>query len=248
MRCEVDVGSYRPVSAPPRLLELQALDSTIDRLGVRRGQLEGAAELAEARTALEQAEARLGELKLTLDAVSREQRRLESDIDSLQRKVDAERARLYDGSVANPKELQSIEHEVQGILSRKSRIEDQLLERMEEREELEGKVPGAEAEASTARAHVAQIESTTARELVEVTRQLEERAGEREAVASGFEPEVLDLYEDLRRQKHGVGAAALVNGVCQGCHQQLSPVYLDRLKRTDGVWRCEHCRRILIVP
>lgn len=236
------------MTAPPKLLELQALDSSIDRLGNRRSHLEGAAELAEAQSALGQAEARLGELKLSLDAATREQRRLESDIDSLQRKVDAERARLYDGSVANPKELQSIEHEVQGILGRKSRIEDQLLERMQEREDLEGRVPGAEAEAATARDRITELESTTARELVDVTRELEERAGERQAVASGLDAELMDLYEDLRRQKKGVGAAALANGVCQGCHQQLSPVYLERLKRTDGVWRCEHCRRILIVP
>lgn len=236
------------MSAPPELLELQSLDSTIDRLGGRRNKLEGAAELADARLALERAETGLGELKLSLDATSREQRRLESDIDSLQRKLDAERARLYDGSVANPKELQSIEHEVQGILSRKSRIEDQLLERMEEREELEGQVPGAEAEATAARERITQLESTTARELVDVSRQLEERVRERAAASAGIDPELLDLYEDLRRQKQGVGAAALVDGVCQGCHQQLSPVYLDRLKRNDGIWRCEHCRRILIVP
>ena len=234
------------MSAPLKLLELQALDTTIDRLGTRRNLLEGAAELADARLALERAEAGLGELKLTLDATAREQRRLESDVDSLQRKVDAERARLYDGSVANPKELQSIEHEVQGILSRKSRIEDQLLERMEEREELEGRVPSAEAEATAARERITLLESTTARELVDVGRQLEERVREREAAAADVDPELLDLYEDLRRQKQGVGAAALVGGVCQGCHQQLSPVYLDRLKRNDGIWRCEHCRRILI--
>ena len=234
------------MSAPLKLLELQALDTTIDRLGTRRNLLEGAAELADARLALERAEAGLGELKLTLDATAREQRRLESDVDSLQRKVDAERARLYDGSVENPKELQSIEHEVQGILSRKSRIEDQLLERMEEREELEGRVPSAEAEATAARERITLLESTTARELVDVGRQLEERVREREAAAADVDPELLDLYEDLRRQKQGVGAAALVGGVCQGCHQQLSPVYLDRLKRNDGIWRCEHCRRILI--
>src|SRR5439155_1232237 len=129
--------------------------------------------------------------------------------DSLQRKVDAERARLYDGSVANPKELQSIEHEVQGILSRKSRIEDQLLERMEEREELEGRVPGAEAEATAARERIALLESTTARELVHVSRQLEDRVREREAAAAEIDPELLVLYGDLRRQKQGGGAAAL---------------------------------------
>ena len=56
----------------------------------------------------------------------------------------------------------------------------------------------------------------------------------------------LELYEDLRRQKKGIGAAALVDGVCQGCHEQLSAVQLDKLKRIDGVRRCEHCRRILV--
>ena len=58
--------------------------------------------------------------------------------------------------------------------------------------------------------------------------------------------ELLGLYEDLRRQKRGVGAAALTDSVCQACHQQLSHVYLDRLRHSEGVRRCEYCRRILI--
>ena len=37
-----------------------------------------------------------------------------------------------------------------------------------------------------------------------------------------------------------------VDGVCQGCHQRLSPLELDRLKRSPGLRRCEYCRRILI--
>ena len=42
-------------------------------------------------------------------------------------------------------------------------------------------------------------------------------------------------------------AVALVDGVCQGCHEQLSAVERDRLKRAEGPKRCEHCRRILII-
>jgi predicted nucleic acid-binding Zn-ribbon protein len=57
---------------------------------------------------------------------------------------------------------------------------------------------------------------------------------------------LFELYEDLRRTKKGVGAAAMVDGVCQGCHEQLSSVELDKLKRSTGVKRCEHCRRILV--
>ncbi|MDH4113305.1 MAG: C4-type zinc ribbon domain-containing protein, partial [Actinomycetota bacterium] len=71
--------------------------------------------------------------------------------------------------------------------------------------------------------------------------------GQRAAIAAEIEPDVLELYEDLRRQKKGIGAAALVDGVCQACHEQLSAVELDRVKRAEGVRRCEHCRRILVV-
>ncbi len=72
------------------------------------------------------------------------------------------------------------------------------------------------------------------------------RTGERETIAPDIDPEVLELYEDLRRQKKGIGAAALVDGVCQGCHEKLSAMELDKLKRSEDLKRCEYCRRILV--
>ncbi|GBC86527.1 hypothetical protein HRbin12_00520 [bacterium HR12] len=38
-----------------------------------------------------------------------------------------------------------------------------------------------------------------------------------------------------------------MDGVCQACHEKLSALELDRLKHTEGVGRCEHCRRILVL-
>jgi predicted nucleic acid-binding Zn-ribbon protein len=35
--------------------------------------------------------------------------------------------------------------------------------------------------------------------------------------------------------------------VCQGCHEKLSAMERDKLKRGEGVKRCEYCRRILII-
>ncbi|HEY2803324.1 MAG TPA: C4-type zinc ribbon domain-containing protein, partial [Actinomycetota bacterium] len=69
---------------------------------------------------------------------------------------------------------------------------------------------------------------------------------QRDGLAAGIDGELLELYEDLRSQKRGVGVAALVDGVCQGCHQKLSAMELDRLKKTSGIKRCEYCRRILV--
>ncbi len=244
--------SVQPEPAPPAvrsldpLLALQGVDLAIDRLVARLSQLEAQAELRGARERASETEERVGALKLAIDDVATQQRRFENDIDSIERKIDAERKRLFDGSVANPKELQAIEHEVASLLDRKGRMEDLALEQMERREELEGRLGPTEGEASDTRARLAEIESTSARELVESEAALAERRTQRAAIASGIDPEVLELYEDLRRQKKGVGAAALVDGVCQGCHQKLSPVYLDRLKRDPGIRRCEYCRRILV--
>jgi uncharacterized protein len=230
-----------------RLLELQELDLAIDRLRARLAQLESGQEVGVARQALSEAEARLGELRLQIDEVSREQGRMESDVDSLQRKKDAERTRLYDGSVANPKELQSIEHEVANLARRKESKEDELLERMERLEELESGLGKAEGETAEARRRLAEIEEGSGNELVEIERALQQDADERGALTSQLDEKLLTLYEDLRPQKKGVAAVALEAGVCQGCHQKLSAVYLDRLKRDEGIRRCEYCRRILVL-
>jgi predicted nucleic acid-binding Zn-ribbon protein len=229
-----------------RLLELQELDLSITRLDARRSELEGGEDLRMARTRAAETEARVGEIQLALDSVANEQRRLEGDIDSIQRKIDAERARLYDGTVANAKELQSIEAEVEGLRGRKSRLEDELIDQMERREDMETRLKPLEAEAAEARQRRAEIEEGSAREFVEVEKALGERHAERQAMLPEFGEDVLDLYDDLRLQKKGIGAAALVDGVCQACHQKLSPMYLDRLKREPGIRRCEYCRRILI--
>jgi len=75
---------------------------------------------------------------------------------------------------------------------------------------------------------------------------LAETRSERDALAPELAEELLELYEDLRGQKKGVGAAAIVDGVCQACHEKLSALELDHLKHTDGVKRCEYCRRIVV--
>ena len=230
-----------------RLLEIQDLDLAIDRLEARRRDLEAGTDVAEARRRAELAEERVGELRLALDSVVREQSRLETEADSLAQKMDAEQRRLYDGSVANPKELGAIQNEVANLRQRKARVEDDVLAQMERREDLEARLPQLEAELAEARTRQGEIESASEREMGEIAGAVEARRGEREALVPAVDEELLDLYEDLRSAKKGIGVARLEDGVCQGCHQKLSALELDRIKRAQGVRRCEYCRRILVI-
>jgi hypothetical protein len=230
-----------------RLLELQELDSGVDRLHARREELESGSLLRETRTKMEELEDQVGELRLALDSVRQEQTRLETEVGSLDAKIGSEEKRLFDGSVANPKELESIQHEIEGLKNRKSRVEDELLGQMERREEMEAKLPTLEEQLGESRKTLEDLETSSEREIEEIGVTLEKRAGEREAITPELDEELLDLYEDLRASKKGVGAAALIDGVCQGCHQKMSPLELDRLKKAEGLRRCEYCRRILVV-
>ena len=230
-----------------RLLELQELDLTVDRLVARREELESGTALRESRLRTEQLEEQVGELGLALDSVRSEQTRLETEVASLEAKIGAEERRLFDGSVANPKELESIQAEVGGLKNRKGRVEDELLGQMERRAEMEDRLPALEEQMAEARRVIDDLETSSEREVEDIGVSLEKHAGERAALVAELDGELLDLYEDLRASKKGVGAAALVDGVCQGCHQKLSPLELDRLKRVEGLRRCEYCRRILVV-
>jgi uncharacterized protein len=241
------VSGDQAVRGLDRILELQELDLATDRLEARRKELESGEDLRAARERMNATEERVGELRLALDSVAQEQKRLETEVSSLDSKIAAEERRLYDGSVANPKELESIQHEIEALRRRKSIIEDQVLIQMERREEMETRLPGLEAELAEARDRLTEIGGSEAAELESIGRALAERTAERAALLPQIDEELLELYEDLRAQKRGVGAAALEDGVCQGCHQKLSPLELESIKRSEGIRRCAYCRRILVL-
>lgn len=240
------VGSVGYPCRVDPLLELQRIDTAILRLERRRSEIESGKEAAAARAAAEAAESALGEIRLAVDEVARDQSRIEHEVDSLAAKIEAEQRRLYDGSISVPKELEALQHEIAGLNERKARLEDELLGLMERREELDARAAVADGGLVEARARLDGLLADSASELERIAGDLEGLAGERGPAAAVVDAELLELYEELRAAKHGVGAAALVDGTCQACNERLSAMELDRLRKAEGVKRCEHCRRILI--
>ena len=235
------------MTATEHLLDLQQLDLTIDRLRSRAAALSSGAEVATARGTADADEAHLGELRLQLDALERDAGKVEHEIDSLTQKSAAEEQRMSSGAVANARELDAIGHEIANLKRRITDREDELLAIMERRETVERAVKDAEATATVSRTRAEEAEASSEKELTTVESELQQRESERPQVASTIHPDTLELYEDLRPQKKGVGAAALVGDVCQGCHEQLSAAELDRVRHTDDIPRCEYCRRILVL-
>jgi predicted nucleic acid-binding Zn-ribbon protein len=238
-----------PLEQQRMLLELQTHDSAIDRLTHQRAALPEHARLEQLATNLAAIDQLIAERHGELATVSREQTRLEDDIEMVRRKAETEEARAISGRVTSPKELTSIQEEVGSLQRRKGALEDDLLERMERRETLDAEL----AELSGRRDGVSgeQAEVTKARDeaTAEIDRELEVQRSARQLLAPGIAPELLKLYEQIRARQGGIGAGALVGSACQGCRTTLSRVDVNALRELppERVKRCEHCRRILVV-
>jgi predicted nucleic acid-binding Zn-ribbon protein len=238
-----------PLEEQKALLELQRVDSAIDRLSHRRVSLPEDVKLTELRTQTEAIDQLAAERDGALVTLRREQERLEHDIDAISRKAAAEEARAAAGRVNNPKELTAIAAEVDALRRRVATLEDDLLERMETRETLESELSELAERRGIADREIAEVTVTRDAALGEIDRELAAERATRTAVIPQLGAQLLALYEKIRAREGGVGAAALVGNVCQGCRVTTSPVELRKLQDLppDEVKRCDNCRRILVV-
>lgn len=156
--------------------------------------------------------------------------------------------RLDSGSVSSPKDLENLQREIVSLAKRQGDLEDVVLEVMERREsaqervtELTGRVSSVQAKVDDATARRDAAQEMIDGEAATVTR-------EREVVSGSLPADLLKLYEKLRVQQGGVGAARLYQRRCEGCQLELNITEVNEVKAAspDTVLRCENCRRILV--
>jgi len=231
-----------------RLLELADLDAELGRLEHRRRSLPEHAELSrleerdrELRDEMAALQAREGDLR-------REQGKADADVEQVRSRITRDRTRLDAGQVNSPRELENLQSVVEALLHRQRDLEDAQVDVMERLEAAQSRLKDAAAERSeiAAEAEVLTVRRDVA--LAELA-ELSAKASDRRAAVLAEEPaDLIALYERLRAQHGGVGAAALRRGQCQGCHLSLNTVDLNAIRAAaaDDVLRCEECRRILV--
>jgi uncharacterized protein len=231
-----------------RLLELADLDAELGRLEHRRRSLPEHAELSrleerdrELRDEVAALQAREGDLK-------REQTKADADVEQVRSRIGRDRTRLDAGQVASPRELENLQSEIESLLRRQSDLEDVELGVMERLEATQARLTDASAERSSIAADAAAATSRRDVALAEMAELSQKASDQRAAVVADEPADLIELYERLRAQHGGVGAAALRRGQCQGCHLSLNTVDLNAIRAAaaDDVLRCEECRRILV--
>jgi predicted nucleic acid-binding Zn-ribbon protein len=231
-----------------RLLELADIDAELGRIEHRRRGLPEHAELARLEARDDELRDSIASLTAQNSDLKREQAKAEGDVDQVRARIDRDRQRLDSGMVNSPRELESLQSEVQSLHRRQSDLEEVVLDVMERRESAQVTLEQAAAEREQLGTEL--IRDTAARDaaLAELAEQSVKAGDRRIEVTAAITPDLLELYDKLRAQHGGVGAAALRRRSCQGCNLTLNTVDLNaiRVAPDDEVLRCEECRRILV--
>lgn len=231
-----------------RLLDLQELDSTLDRLAHRRRRLPELADVARLEERLREVADALVAAQTEISDIDREQKKSEQDVDQVRARAGRDQQRLDSGQVASARDLENLQSEIASLQRRQSDLEEIVLEVMERREEAEGRLREVESGKAAAEKELAQVAARRDAAYQTIDGEAELNRAARAGVVSDIPADLLKLYEKLREQHGGVAATALLRGQCQGCHLQLNTVELNgiRAAAADEVVRCEDCRRILV--
>lgn len=229
-----------------RLLDLQAVDTALAQLAHRRKNLPEIAQLALAEKRAAELHNELVDAQTRTGDIAGEQRRLETDIDTVRARAGRDEARLQAGGLP-ARELESLQHEVATLARRQSNLEDELLDVMERAEQADAALREASAQYDALTAEQRELAAKRDAALAEIDETIARRTPERAAIAAELPAELVTLYERARAQS-GTGAALLRQRRCEACHIELSGSELARVRNAapDEVVRCDNCRAVLV--
>lgn len=230
------------------LLALQDEDVHGDQLAYRRRHLPEQA-------ALDAVDGRLEALAASARAV--EQRRaelaereaeLERQTAEVVSRIAAIEERSRSGAAASYRDQEAMATEVASLARRRSELEEQELEILEQSEPLDAELASLAADRRELDEQARAASAALAAASAQVDGELAVSGARRRSLTAAVPPVLLDEYERLRARLDGVGVARLVRGACSGCHLTLPATEIDRLRRAPAgtVAHCDQCGRILV--
>jgi uncharacterized protein len=230
-----------------RLLDVQAHDTRLSQIAHRQRAMPEHAEIEQLKVRLAAIDAELVVARTAVTDLNRQLTKAENDVEQVRTRVARNQARLDSGQ-GSAKDLQGLQHELESLANRQGVLEDVELEIMERQEEAGTALSTAKAEYDKVAEQLAEVEARRDKALALLAAEATTEQQARENAAAGVPKPLITLYEKIREQSDGVGAARLYQRRCEGCRLSVPPNDLNMIRSApaDQVIRCEECRRILV--
>lgn len=224
------------------LYQLQQLDLELDRLSAEQQALTSS---LQENSTVQRARAEHALAQQQLRSSLQGQKEAEWTLEDLSRRISTQEQRLYGGAVNNPKELASLQQEVQRLRAQHSRQEDITLEVIEATEALQETAQRKadslqQAEDAWKKENAAMMQR---RDQLEIRKQ--EAQSKRAAFTASIAADQIARYDALRRTRQGRAVSKVDQSSCQWCRVILTPSELQRVRVSSDLQTCSNCGRIL---
>jgi predicted nucleic acid-binding Zn-ribbon protein len=175
--------------------------------------------------------------------LANKRRSLEGEVEMLRTKLSRLKDQLM--TVKTNKEYTAMLHEIQMAEDQIRLEEDKILDIMEKTEDMEGHLKNSEKEMLRKCAEIQEEIRKTHDSAPRLESELARLQQEKAAMESGIESELLARYRRIAKASKGVALAEARDELCSACHIRIRPQIYAELLRTDNIYSCDSCSRIL---
>jgi len=225
-----------------RLIQLQHLETIIadarSAIALHPQKLSALdAKLSEAKSAVDSA-------KEQLKANGDRRRELEKDVAVYQGRLTKFKDQL--SQVKTNREYTAMQHEIATAQTDLGAVEEKVLERMLEADEINAASKRAESALAVRSKEIEAEKKTLNQALVTTEASLKESTEARAALVKALEPRLVALFEQVARARKGVAiCVATRDGLCSVCHVRLRPHVFQQIRQNDSIVQCDSCQRVL---
>ena len=223
--------------------ELQTIDLRIDGYKGEKEALQGEiavldAKVAEAQSSISEKQ---GELALLNGEIGKLEEGIAAEAENIRR------TEAHQKDIKTQKEYQAVSREITTAKKLSAELEEQLLQKMGQTEELKKAITGIEENLSALEQNFAAQKGEVQGKIDRLEADISGVIAAREAIVKGLPATMMKRYQLLREQRRGVAVVEARDGSCLGCNMQLPPQLYNTLFRGNELIVCPHCQRVLVL-
>ena len=224
------------------LFRLQSLDDEIDALEKEKATIPGDKKEIDGKLAeMEQAIQKIKDESIDVTKLRDER---ETDLKAIGEQINKFQGQLY--QVKTNREYETLQHEIDALKEKGSKIEDAILELLENTERISSTAAGEEKKLVDYRREAEKDKGELNARDKQLSEEIAVKRDEKTRLTVDIDKALLSRYERIRANKAGLAVAAVKNGACGGCFRRIPPHEIQELKKMQRIIACEGCGRIIV--
>lgn len=230
-----------PLQTLKALVELQEIDLRIREREKDRQQIPN--RLREIESLLEEKRSELNEERNQCDEAEMARRMAEGDLRAEKEKIKKWEARLNE--IKSNRDYQALSREIEATRKANLGIEDEILRKMQEIEDLKTSIAQKEEELQETEQGLSAERAGLEEKLASINADIEREESERAHARERVEARWYKQYQMIRNRRDGLAVVPVLDEHCQGCNMGIPPQLYNIVLKGEQIETCPYCHRII---